>query len=80
MRDRANKLGFLFLSLSYGGKIIIDPSSVETVSEFTETTGKKSKTVRSVATGINNKGWLVTETLEEILQQLETIGNESEPV
>lgn len=80
MIEAANKLGFLLLSLSYGGNIIIDPSSIETVSDYTETAGKKSKTFRSISTGQNPKGWLVIETIEEILQQLETIENEQEPV
>lgn len=80
MKERANKLGWLFLSLSYGGNLVIDPLCIESMSDFSETP-KGKKTFRSISSQLNERGWLVLETHEEIFSQIEAIkrcGNEDE--
>lgn len=75
-KTRANAIKFLFLTLVSGGNIIIDPSSIECVSEYEAV--KSKKLFRCVHTTLKADGWAVTDTMDDILKQIEGLQPDEE--
>lgn len=68
----ANAIGLLLLTLSDGGSLLVSPSDLETISEY-DTNTRPKKRLRAVVTPQMEKGWSVTNTVEEIITQIKRI-------
>lgn len=75
---RVLDFGFLSLVLTNGKRLCLDFEEIEAFYETEYGTGKTKKPCICIVSNGNEDGYLVTNTLEDIFQQLSSMCSESE--